>query len=55
MVDGGPNSGGLELGQQPLGVGPHLVGDGQQAHLFGRQPEGEIAGVVLGHDPEEAL
>ena len=38
-----------------LGVGLHFVGDRQQTHLLGGQPEGVIAGVVLGHDPEKPL
>ena len=54
-VDGGANTSLGELIEQLFRVGLDLVGDRQQAHLFRGQPEGVIAGVVLGHDPEETL
>jgi hypothetical protein len=47
---------GFEALLDGLGVGEmFFVGDGNEAYLDGREPEGEGAGVVLDEDAEEAF
>ena len=40
---------------EPAGRLTMLLADGEHAHLHGREPERERAGVVLDQDPDEAL
>jgi hypothetical protein len=47
---------GLETLLDGLGVGEMLlVGDGDEAYLYGREPKGKGAGVVLDEDAEKAF
>ena len=49
------DAGGLESVEDLSGVFVLVLGDGQHAHLLGREPQREVAGKVLDENAHEAL
>ncbi len=49
------DAGALELVEDLPGVFVLMFGDGQHAHLFGREPQREVAGEVLDENAHESL
>ena len=55
VVHGGADVFFAQPGADFVGVGGVGVGDGEDAGLFGGQPEGEVAGEVFYQDADEAF
>ena len=54
-IDGGTNASGSKLLANLLGIVVVLLGQGQDGHLLGSEPEGEVAAGMLDEHSGEAL
>src|ERR1022692_3098036 len=55
LVERGPDAPGPEPVEESAAVVERLLADGDEAHLLGREPDGEVAAEVLDQHPAEPL